>query len=42
LLVNIVSVIIWLQFTIAQEPHSAPMLIMWLFFTANSYNGFIT
>ncbi|MBQ5864057.1 MAG: nicotinamide mononucleotide transporter [Bacteroidales bacterium] len=42
LLVNIVSVVIWLQFTIAQEPHSAPMLIMWLFFTANSYNGFIT
>ena len=38
--VNLVSVVIWLQFTINQEPHSALMLIMWLFYTANSINGY--
>lgn len=40
ILVNLVSVFIWLQFTVAGEPHSAPMLIMWLFYTANSINGY--
>lgn len=40
ILVNLVSVYIWLQFTIAQEPHAALMLIMWLFYTANSINGY--
>lgn len=40
ILVNLVSVYIWLQFTVAGEPHSAPMLIMWLFYTANSINGY--
>lgn len=40
IVVNLVSVVIWLQFTINQEPHSALMLIMWLFYTANSINGY--
>lgn len=40
ILVNLVSVYIWLQFTVAGKPHSAPMLIMWLFYTANSINGY--
>ena len=40
ILVNLVSVFIWLQFTIAHEPHAALMLIMWLFYTANSINGY--
>lgn len=40
ILVNLVSVYIWLQFTVSGEPHSAPMLIMWLFYTANSINGY--
>ena len=40
ILVNSVSVFIWLQFTINQEPHAALMLIMWLFYTANSINGY--
>ena len=40
ILVNLVSVYIWLQFTVAGEPHSVPMLIMWLFYTANSINGY--
>lgn len=41
ILVNLVSVVIWLTLTIKQEPHAALMLIMWLFYTANSINGFI-
>lgn len=40
--VNIISVVMWVIALTRGEPHSALMIIMWLFYLANSVNGWIT
>lgn len=39
--VNIISVVMWVIFFARGESHSALMVIMWLFYLANSLNGWI-
>lgn len=40
--VNIISIIMWSIALINGESHSALMVIMWIFYLANSINGWIT
>lgn len=40
--VNIISVVIWVIAFTRGESHSALMVIMWLFYLANSVNGWVT
>ncbi len=41
IIVNIVSLIIWIVFTIQGTEHAELMIIMWSFYLANSINGLI-
>lgn len=40
ILVNAISVAIWIMFTIRGDAHAELMIIMWVFYLANSINGF--
>lgn len=40
--VNVISVVMWVYALTSGESHSALMVIMWLFYLANSINGWVT
>jgi nicotinamide mononucleotide transporter len=40
--VNIISIVMWSIALVKGESHSALMVIMWIFYLANSINGWIT